>query len=496
MAFGLRQKLYEAVKSFPGSGRQEYFGRKDSLSSPHHFTRRASTIIEDETVHGWERNSFSGRPGLCRKFLLRLAVALHSYGSSSSRTEYLVEKVADKLKMETNIAVFPSLILISFTDTEDSARNEIHLITVETDLDVDKLARADELANHIGKQELSLLSAYWRLKTIATSPAHFGIWWRIFSYALSASMAAPLFYDGNIWDALFCFPLGLGVGILDMLASKSSLFANVLEFAAALFVSFLAKLFAIYLVDLKLCFSSMALSSLVQLLPGMALTLGVSEMVAKTYVTGTSHIMYALFSALQLGFGLSVGEKLVWWVKTEPSAPPCPASKLSVWWNVIWFSGFTAASNMLLNARFNQWPGMTLASGVGFLVSTLASLQFDSNISSVIAAFSVGITGTICSLATGDLPLVMVLSGILQLVPGGVGVKGVSAMLESDIPTGMTFVFDMAVVGLSITIGLLISKIVIPAALFGTSKYVAHNKSTLAAQFLEEPPHLEEDMAF
>lgn len=153
------------------------------------------------------------------------------------------------------------------------------------------------------------------------------------------------------------------------------------------------------------------------------------------------------------------------------------------------------SSSILLNARLKQWPGMALASGVGYVVSTLAGLKLGANASSVLAAFSVGIAGTSYSYFTGDLPLVMTLSGIILLVPGGIGVKGVRAMLHDDILSGMGFVFNMVVVGLSITIGLLMAKVILPAGLFGHGKRVANNKSTLAAKFEQEVGEPEEDMA-
>jgi hypothetical protein len=76
----------------------------------------------------------------------------------------------------------------------------------------------------------------------------------------------------------------------------------------------------------------------------------------------------------------------------------------------------------------------------------------------------------------------MILSGILLLVPGGIGVQGVAAMLQDDVLSGMGFVFDMVVVGLSITLGLLVAKILLPSALFGTSRANANNKNTLPTQ--------------
>ncbi len=58
--------------------------------------------------------------GMRRRFLLRLAVALHAYGSSAARTEYLIDKAADRLEVETSIAVFPSLILLSFPSVDEN----------------------------------------------------------------------------------------------------------------------------------------------------------------------------------------------------------------------------------------------------------------------------------------------------------------------------------------------------------------------------------------
>lgn len=80
----------------------------------------------------------------------------------------------------------------------------------------------------------------------------------------------------------------------------------------------------------------------------------------------------------------------------------------------------------------------------------------------------------------------MNLSGILLLVPGGLGVQGITAMLQDDVLSGMGFVFKMVVVGLSITIGLLMAKVVLPAGLFGRGKRTSKDKSTLAAEFEEE----------
>lgn len=73
---------------------------------------------------------------------------------------------------------------------------------------------------------------------------------------------------GNYWDAVLSLSLGLGVGIIYLLAPHVPVLRNVVEFVAALVVSFLARLFAFYLSQLDVCFFAMAISGLVWLLPG------------------------------------------------------------------------------------------------------------------------------------------------------------------------------------------------------------------------------------
>lgn len=71
------------------------------------------------------------------------------------------------------------------------------MLKVESDLDVDKLGHVDELANLIGKEGVPFVFADLSLKEIAVAPPVFGKWWHLFGFAASASMSAPLFFDGT-----------------------------------------------------------------------------------------------------------------------------------------------------------------------------------------------------------------------------------------------------------------------------------------------------------
>lgn len=90
----------------------------------------------------------------------------------------------------------------------------------------------------------------------------------------------------------------------------------------------------------------------------------------------------------------------------------------------------------------------------------------------------------------------MLFSGILLLVPGGIGIKGVVGLLENDVIAGMGFVFDMTMVALAITMGLLLSKLVLPTGCLVPVKQPSVNVLNVQEQFSDDTDSdVEEDMA-
>ena len=77
-------------------------------------------------------------------------------------------------------------------------------------------------------------------------------------------------------------------------------------------------------------------------------------------------------------------------------------------------------------------------------------------------------------------------SAILLLVPGGIGVQGVAAILKDDFSSGMSFVVDMMVVGLAITLGLLMAKLVVPNTMYGALKNGSQAHVLMVKQLEEE----------
>jgi len=114
--------------------------------------------------------------------------------------------------------------------------------------------------------------------------------------------------------------------------------------------------------------------------------------------------------------------------------------------------------NITFGAHPRQWFGMTLVTSVGLVVTLF--LKSGPQITAAIAAFLVGLAGQLWARVTGQLSYVPLLSGVLLLVPGSVGVRGFLAMFGSDGVQGFAFVLTMINVSVAITLGVFCSALV------------------------------------
>jgi len=260
-------------------------------------------------------------------------------------------------------------------------------------------------------------------------------------------------------EMIVSFVLGLLIEILGLLTERAVFIGRLYESFGGIIVGFFGKTLQ-GLSKNRICFSSIALSSIIWLLPGLSLTISITELATRNMVSGTSRIFFSLIIALSLGFGLAVGSRSAIYllgdiIDTESCSP------LPFWTNVFFFIGISISFAILLDASPSQWFGMIICDAVAYVVYTIIDLFFGSDASSAIAAFSVGVVGSLLPRIFGGIGMVNVLAGILMLVPGSIGVRGVSSMFANDVVSGIQFGFQMLVIGLSITVGLFFANMLV-----------------------------------
>jgi len=94
-----------------------------------------------------------------------------------------------------------------------------------------------------------------------------------------------------------------------------------------------------------------------------------------------------------------------------------------------------------------------MVTAVGYTVSYF--MTAGPQVTPAVAAFAVGLAGQAYGRFTGKLSYVPLLSGVLLLVPGSVGVRSVLSMIGSDPSQGFSFALTMVNISVSITVSFL-----------------------------------------
>jgi uncharacterized membrane protein YjjP (DUF1212 family) len=237
----------------------------------------------------------SQEPLLKKKdFIYKLAILLSEYGCPAHRIESNLNTVADCLRINGAFVVLPSLIIITLGE-QDSHSSDTHIIKTTPGYEMARLQLVEDALTDlfVGKNLfLSLSDMTERLNEIRRMPSQFSYFWKIMGYGLFSAGSSPLLFSGGWWDCLASFVLGSLVGVLIELSAKMNTLSNIMEVISAIVVSFAARGLSIAYSD-YICYWSVALASVVWLLPGLSITCSVMEMATRNIISGTVHMFYS-----------------------------------------------------------------------------------------------------------------------------------------------------------------------------------------------------------
>lgn len=367
-----------------------------------------------------------------------------------------MEKTSKSLEIEGSFLYLPGVILISFGDTETHT-SETHLVKCEQGFDISKLAKVNILTHEIDKSFIEVPEALEQLDSIKKAPPTWNNMSMIGAYAMASCATAPLFFSGSWLDAGVAGVLGLFVGVLALLARRSSTYNNVFDVTTSILVAFVARILHRWI-----CYKAVMLASIVVLLPGYALTNSVMELSSHNVISGAVRMFSSLVYALLLGYGLSIGASIAGAIDGTTPEEVCSNSVPSIWF-ILLFPLAAIAINITFGASCRQWPAMLFLGGVGYSVSFLcgAYLPNSSQVAPAISAFAIGIVGNLYARLTKQMAFAPIMGGISILVPGSIGVRGALLLLTDPSGNGATFALNCVIIALGITVGLFAATFVV-----------------------------------
>ena len=386
-------------------------------------------------------------------FVLSLAKALHRYGTPAHRLEEAIGVIALRLDLECDVFTTPTAIIMSFGEpTELRTR----MLRVEGgELDMNKLEQVDDLADDVAGQKLSPAEGVARLDAILAGPRRYGPVVTTAMHAVTCSGMA-VFFGGNLAEVALAGGIGVLLGILSTFAKRSTDQARVFELLGAAFVAFAASCASSVF---SITPSLVTVAALIVLLPGMSLTVAMTELATRHLIAGTARLMSAVIVLLELVVGVALGERLARAiVHVHQAAAPVPLPK---WSQRLALIASSLGIAFVLQAQLRAFAWILAASAVGYIGSSLGTRWLDPQMGVVVGAFAVGVIGNAFARLMERPAQVVQVPAMLLLVPGSMGFRGMASLLGHDTLSGVETVFAMFVVAFAIVAGLLIANAVV-----------------------------------
>ena len=398
-------------------------------------------------------------------FLVELAKRLHKYGAASPRLEMAISGSAQRIGLSAEVWSSPTAIIISFADLahgdEGLAQATQVIRLLPGDVNLDKLCRADEIADRVIAGELDLREGFRLLRALELPDTRRQQAAVIASYGLSAGAIAALFLNSSWVDLLVAALNGLIIGTITILSATRPRLAVASDAICAMVATLVTIVFSAFVVPLAI--KSVILAGLIVLVPGMSLTTAVREISSQHLVSGMARMGGAMSTLLKLTFGTVAATQVCALFGVEARDFTLPA--LPGWVDYPALLVAAVAFAMLFRAAWRDWPVVIVAVITGYAATRLGG-AVSPHLSG--APFGVFLGGLLLSAMSngyarywGRPGAVIREPGILLLVPGSVGFRSVSYLLERNATLGFDTGLLLVTILISLVAGLMFGELLI-----------------------------------
>lgn len=379
--------------------------------------------------------------------VLRLGEAAHRYGCSTPRVEECMALVARKLGLEGAFFAQPTSLFAGFGRLPEQ---QTVLVRFEPGVvDLGKRWSMDALIEDLIAGRRSPREVLAELEALERAPPRFGQWARAAAY-LGASVSAARFFGAGANDLAAAALCGLVVWLVDRLAARSSAVARSFDMLAAAAVAAVVMALASWWGGIETY--TVTISGLIVLVPGLSLTTAISELALRHLVAGTSRLMGALMTFLQLGFGVALGRMVG--LALPPGAPPDGTHVQSFVTLAAALLLAPASFAILLQARARDLGWVLFASTLAYLGTRQGAVWMGPELGAFLGAFLLAVCANLYGRTFRRPSAILLLPGLLMLVPGSLGFRSLSALMERDVLGGVSTAIAVALVSTSLVAGL------------------------------------------
>ncbi len=397
---------------------------------------------------------------IAQALTMHLGQALHRLGVPAHELEDNMSRVARRFGLPCHFLATPTYITASFGV---GVAQKVYMVRAgQGEMNLEKLSRLDDLSHRVIAGQLPPAEAHVIIDHILASPNRYQGWVIPCAYAATSAAIARLFAGGRV-EVVVAGIVGLCIGALAVLAERMPILQRIFDISAAVVSALIAALalrvwgaFSVH---------SVTLAGLIVLVPGMSLTTAMTELSTGNLVSGTARLFGAAVTFLKLGFGVALGTRLGQFI-FDPSRPQ-EAMHVAGW--TVWPALALAALGLsvVLQVRRREFIWILVVSLLGHAGQMLGTEVVGADLGPFVAALVVTLSSNTYARALRRTALVTQAPAILLLVPGSVGYRSVSALLEQDVITGIEIAFSATLTAMALVAGVLLANLLFPARKVG-----------------------------
>ncbi len=388
-------------------------------------------------------------------FVLDLGRALHQLGHPSHWLEEGMQHASRKLGLVGQFFTTPTSVFAAFGD---QAHQRTYLLRVEPgDVHLERLARVIAIGRAVLAGRMTPAEGSRALHSILLSRARYGPVLTTLAFALSGA-AACRFLGGGLAEVLTAAALGAVLSGLSVFAARVPTVRRLFEPIAAFVVSACATALAR---EFPLSVYVTTVAAILILIPGLTITTAMAELSNQHLVSGTARLTGAGMRFLGLAFGVAMGGRAVGLLAGMP--PHVTPNPLPGWTEYAALALAPLAFTVLLRARPRDLPWIAATGTAAFFAGRISTQALGPELGAFTGAFVAGALSNLISRQRGGSPATTLVPAILLLVPGSVGFRSLTLMLNRDVLSGVEAAFRMFVMIAALVAGLLFAGILAPA---------------------------------
>jgi uncharacterized membrane protein YjjB (DUF3815 family) len=364
-------------------------------------------------------------------------------------------KVSNSLGIHGVFLYTPTALVISLSDKTGEEATYLRRVDAGP-IDISKLIAFDDILDEVEQRSVTSDTALRKFEEAAASPPPFGVIATALAYATVCGCVAILFGGRGI-EAAVAAMLGSLFFWLGDASARWSWERGLLEPLVAALGAIVALLIARYVVPLDDRLTTLA--SLVVLLPGLSLTVAMTELAVGHVSAGVARLAGSCSTLFILVMGVGLSWRLGSGLRTLPALPMQP---LAPWVALVAILLTPACFAILFRAKFRQWPIIYTAALLGYAVHWFVTQKSGVEVGAFAGAMTVGCISNLYARILDRPALIPSTPGMIILVPGSLGYRALTSLLENEAVTGIEFAFRTVLIAFSLAGGLLAASALIP----------------------------------